>query len=538
VPHRRIIRRDITPEELRGLPYAEYIRESTPEQGDKFGPDAQRRANREFAQRYGLVNSGLKYEEYSSGRDVVNRPLFQQARADMEAGKYRILIVAYSDRLARNAADAEQFKAQVRAANGFIVYSSLGMVSGQRSTALAEGVFHVLDAQYSEDVSLKVTDGLREKFVSGGCNGVPPLGSKHKYLRADGTSAEGPERNTTPVRVLDAATLPTLIAVLTRYSKAGSCRGTAEWLNAQGHLTKRRRPFTQDSVKEIIRNPYFGPDEVVIYHKGDVDEARRLTPVDEQIFPEEVHQLWSRCQEKKGTRSSRAAAARSRIYPLHEVLTCATCESQYNGQPRYTAGGDGRHSVHKRRDIECGTPSRVKSEVLEGQLMEVLNGVQLPHDWASQLRLLIGQPRTDDHVEERTRIQTAIKRIKDQHKWGVIDDAEFLKDFRQLQAQLDSVPSEYPTRLDDYRIPADLLKSVGSIVGHPALRTWDDGMRLIKQFCDVAFSKVEVDRARIVRVHPKDQYRDLFAVALANEKREFVCGREDSNLHGCYPTWT
>jgi hypothetical protein len=79
------------------------------------------------------------------------------------------------------------------------------------------------------------------------------------------------------------------------------------------------------------------------------------------------------------------------------------------------------------------------------------------------------------------------------------------------------IPSATPIELDAFRLPAELLRSVGNIVGHPAIQLRAEGMRLFKEFCDLAFSKIEVEGSRVVSVQPMGQYRELFAVALANE---------------------
>jgi DNA invertase Pin-like site-specific DNA recombinase len=451
--------------------YAEYIRESTADQADRYGPGSQRRLNAQFAQQHGLRDSGLQYEEYASGKTVSGRSVFLQALSDLKAGKYRVLLVAYPDRLTRNTHDFEDIKAQVRDAGGVIVYTDSGMISGQRNTALAETVFHYMGEQYIDVLSGHVTDGLREKFASGGANGVPPLGTKHIYVRHDGTLAQGPERNTRAMRVLNEEQLPTLRALFTHYVEAGSSRKTAEWLNVQDYRNREGQPFTQDSIKETIRNPYYGPDEVVIYHKGDIDEERRPTPKDEQIFPDDIHELWLRCQEKKDTRSVRAAAStRSFVYPLHEMLRCATCQSTYNGQPTKTAKGTYRHSVHKARGVECAKPGQVKTDEFESQILEMLTYVKLPRNWQSQIKRLLGQPRTDEHANERKNVQAAMERVKKMYQWGDMDDEEFRKESRNLQDQLDSIPLALPIELVAYRLPAELLRSVGNIVGHRAIR--------------------------------------------------------------------
>ena len=51
---------NMTFEALRGLRAESYVRESTLDQGDGFGPDIQRHNIQRFAESYGLVRASLK----------------------------------------------------------------------------------------------------------------------------------------------------------------------------------------------------------------------------------------------------------------------------------------------------------------------------------------------------------------------------------------------------------------------------------------------------------------------------------------------
>lgn len=256
-------RHDLTPEDLRGRVYAQYVRDSTKDQAEGYGPDIQRRANQGFTQRYGLVDSGLVYEEYVSGGSVRGRHELLRAIEDMRAGRFAVLLVGWTHRFARSTEDAARVKREIMEAGGVLVYTAQGMVSGQRSSRVGEKVLHVLDEEYRENLSDLMTSALHAKFRSNGANGRPPLGSRHVYIRRDGTITQGPERQTLAIRVLDEGELPLLRALLTHYVRYGSYRKTAEWLNRQGYRTRAGRVFTFDSVKEIVRNPFYAPEEIV-----------------------------------------------------------------------------------------------------------------------------------------------------------------------------------------------------------------------------------------------------------------------------------
>ena len=65
--------RQITFEDLKGLRAAGYVRDSTLDQKDGFGPEIQKHNIQRFAQSYGLVLAERWYTEFESGRSVAKR---------------------------------------------------------------------------------------------------------------------------------------------------------------------------------------------------------------------------------------------------------------------------------------------------------------------------------------------------------------------------------------------------------------------------------------------------------------------------------
>ncbi len=507
---RATTRGDIRPEDLRGKACAQYIRESTRDQGEGFGPDMQREANRTFAQRYGLADTGRVYEEYVSAKSVQGRSAFMQALDDMKRGAFQVLLVGWTHRFARSTEDAARVKREIAETGGILVYSALGMISGQRSNRLGEKVMHVLDEEYRENLADLVAAGLHAKFEAEGANGNPPLGTKHLYVRRDGSLADGPERHTHAVRVLDEADLPLMRTLFSRYLALGSYRRTAASLNQQGRRTRRGRLFTTASIKTIVTNPFYGPDEIVRYHYGEMDEKSRVTPPEKRIFPDDIHQLWQEAQEKRQimVRSTGPKSA-SKVYPLHIVMRCSHCDSPYHGQTRRGQ----RASRHANPDAGCTKPLFVNSEMLEQQFVEALASVPIPADWQVQIQQLVSSAPREDRTGDRKRIEQSIERLRYQHLCGALDDGAFMRDFRTLRAELDSIPRTV-VDAQTYLEPVRLWQSIGTIVGHPSLRLRDDAMTLLRRFCELAFERMDIEGSRIVRLRPRGHYRELFAIAL------------------------
>jgi len=527
---RRLPRREIRPEDLAGLRFAQYIRDSTEDQAEGFGPDAQRRANLSFAQRYGLVNSGLEYEEFLTATTVHRRNQMLQAVTDLKSGLYKVLLVGWTHRFTRSLEDAGWLKRQIWEAQGVLVYTAQGFIAGQRSTRLQENILHAIDQEYSENLGDLVAAGLLAKFEAEGANGVPPLGSKHVYIRRDGTISEGPERHTLAVRVLNPEHLPALRALLSRYIEFGSYRKTADWLNAHGYRTREGGLFAASSVAMVVQNPFYGSEEIVRYHAGQVDEQQRAMPRERQIFPDDIHELWLQAQPNRAARAAHCVPERaSRIYPLHGVLRCVRCGSVYHGQTKEVK----RRSFHVRpMEEDCGRPRMMRSDLLEDQLTEVLEELTLPSNWRSQIQSLLQRPDVDQARELRARLEKKVERLRYQHLCEAVDDETFRREVRELREQLQRLPQPGPPLLDAYREPVELLQSVGKIVGHPIVRRREDAMRWFKRFCELTFVRINVEGSRLVSLYPQARYRELFAVSLASQGGEHVRSR---GLQGTRP---
>ena len=69
--------RKLTFDDLRGLRAEGYIRDSTLDQKDGFGPEIQRHNIERFSESYGVVLGNRWYTEFLSGRSSRNRSQFQ-----------------------------------------------------------------------------------------------------------------------------------------------------------------------------------------------------------------------------------------------------------------------------------------------------------------------------------------------------------------------------------------------------------------------------------------------------------------------------
>ena len=184
----------LTFEDLRGLRAEGYIRDSTLDQKDGYGPQIQRSNIRRFAESYGLVLGDRCYTEFISGRQVKKRREFQQFLEDAHVDRYDVLLVDHTSRFGRNQEECIRYKAELQHLGKVVVFVSQGIISGSDRDFLNERINETLDEQYSRNLSRWIASGLRMKHESGIANGKPPSVTEAKSSTVASESGRPPIR--------------------------------------------------------------------------------------------------------------------------------------------------------------------------------------------------------------------------------------------------------------------------------------------------------------------------------------------------------
>ena len=119
----------LTFEDLRGVRAEGYIRDSTLDQRDGFGPEIQRHNIERFAQSYGLVLGDQWYTEFVSGRYAKKRIEFQQVLEDAELDLFEVLLCDHTSRFGRNQAECIRYKEELQRLGKTVIFVSQGIIS-------------------------------------------------------------------------------------------------------------------------------------------------------------------------------------------------------------------------------------------------------------------------------------------------------------------------------------------------------------------------------------------------------------------------
>ena len=203
---------------------------------------------------------------------MLKRSQFQQAVSDAEAGLYDVLLVFHTSRFARNTRHAPDYKRRLLALGVLIVFVQQAMLSGAKSTRLAERFNEVMDEEYSETVSMWTAEGWRGKFESGDMLGTPMA-----YRRTHaGRLVADTRPHPCTVGVEGTYSHWNVVKAIGERYLAGiySDADVAVWANDQGWRNKKGDPFNRESVRYLLTSPENAG--FVTYHKKQGDLSKSL----------------------------------------------------------------------------------------------------------------------------------------------------------------------------------------------------------------------------------------------------------------------
>ena len=193
-----------TVEDLAGARAARWIRESTPGQFDRYGPEAQVEFQDRAITRLGLVDSGLAWRAAHSGRTVYRSAEMADMLGAAQRGEFDVLLVGYVSRWQRNLRRTLELLEDTLHPAGVPVYFCDEEILSSSERHWDQLVDEAKDAErYSRRLSRRIREGYASKRAKErDPGGRPPFGFRRnagKLLEPD------PERGATVTRVFELA---------------------------------------------------------------------------------------------------------------------------------------------------------------------------------------------------------------------------------------------------------------------------------------------------------------------------------------------
>lgn len=164
--------------ELRGLRAARWIRESTPGQFDRYGPEAQSELQDRAMGRLGLLDTGLCWRAAHSGRTVYRSAEMAAMLDAARGGAFDVLLVGYVSRWQRNLRQTLNLLEDALHPAGVAVYFADEEILSSSERHWDQLVEEAKDAErYSRRLSRRVAEGLAQKrLLQHDPGGHPPYG--------------------------------------------------------------------------------------------------------------------------------------------------------------------------------------------------------------------------------------------------------------------------------------------------------------------------------------------------------------------------
>ncbi len=501
--------------DLKGLRAEAYIRDSTLDQKDGYGPDLQRKTLDTFANTWGLNLGNAYYTDFITGTSTIKRSGLKQALSDAHNNTFDVLLVYHTSRFARNRADAIRCKAELKKLGKTVVFVSQGIISGNDNDFLNEGINEILDEQYSRNLSRFVADGLKIKHEQGIANGVPPLGYKSEKLD------NGKRERKVPDLIgiggdPKLGGMEALRTLLQSYVNGDhSYQTLADYLNAQGYRNRVGKLFTKGSVEHVLSNRFY--EGKAVYHSGESDEE---VVEGTHAVPNDIKELWQKCQNWKIKRTAhRQGRPRSeqRAYPFSKIAVCSQCGRHYGGQPVYRKNGGVIRRLYHSRPFCQIEPHSVRVENIMDQFsIQVLPYLTLDKKWKDCIMGALNQDNPSAKGDiDATRLERVLENLRKQHLWGDISDQEYRQSKQDLERQRQALtPLDKVVGLNIDRA-ADLLNGLPSLWAHPGV-TDKQRENLVREL----FEEVQFCGSELVEVAPKLDYKPLFACIIMNGVRK------------------
>lgn len=396
---RRVVRSSI--DDITGLRAARWIRESTSEQFDRFGPDAQVEQQDRAIERYGLIDTGRRWAVAGSGRTAWQGTEF----AEMLAGAgvdWDVLVVGYVSRFLRNLKQALIARDDLHERGAVLLFADERLLSSDEDR-WDEFVREAHEAEaYSRRLGRRIREGYEAKFRRHSDQaGSAPLGFRRE-----------PPAFTLSI---DPATIGRAVAAYERYAT------DTVSLSALSEETG----IDEAALRSMLSNPIY--NGWMRRHRRRHDEQRRPAPW--RDCPPVSDELWARVQEVRDHRYHGGGHPTPvHVHLLSGRVFCAGCAARIRAEPRRY-----RHFDACEAWSTSTRTSRVFEEPIANQIQQVR------HDAAmlTSLRRLAQAPAPDSTALRRRQLERELAGLASRHARRALSTEAYLAEHSRISGLID-----------------------------------------------------------------------------------------------------
>lgn len=313
--------------DLRTLKYVMYLRKSTEDEGRQIRSiKDQERDCRELARRLGL-NIVAVISEQKSAKKPNNRPKFSSMIKRIRAKEFDAIMAWHPDRLARNMVEAGKIIHMLDTD----VIKDIRFVSHQFSNdangKMLLGMLFVFSKHYSDDLSSKVTRGVRGNLRDYKSGGTP----KHGYIR----DSEGIYRK-------DGENFTIVQKAWHMRTHGVNQQEICDYINSQGYqkfIAKHGGHVTFKMSDSTLSNLFKDT-----FYYGELNQSGQTVDLVAAPVPFEPmidRNVFFMVQELSRTRKRTSKKSHKPFLPLRYMVYCDVCKSDKPMQVGRSRGRDG-----------------------------------------------------------------------------------------------------------------------------------------------------------------------------------------------------
>ena len=403
------------PTDLTKLRYVLYARKSTEDENRQV-----RSINDQIKDCRNLAkNLGLKVvaevTEQKSAKKPNHRPKFTQMLKDISSKKYDAILCWHPDRLCRNMLEGGQIINMLDENVLLDIRFHSHQFSNDANGKMLLGMLFVFSKQYSDDLSAKVSRGVRGNFSEGKSSGSPKFG----YDRNEDTGHYEPNEYFDLVK--EVWDLREAGASYAQSAKKLVDRGYKRVVGS-GKNHRIIKP-TSGSMAKMFRDPFYFGILTQANQEVDLREVYNFTPMISEESYKNV-QLISRSRTRDIYPKKRMT-----FYPLRGLVYCGICNSTKYMSPGKNKSHTGTYYLTYRcNNLECNRkPRSFRAKHVFNYLYEVLDNIELTDKTYERYSRRLGS-MTDAKIIEikqdirsKNVILTNIKSEIESRSLGIID---------------------------------------------------------------------------------------------------------------------
>ena len=405
--------------------------------------DAQLRAIKDYCtdNQYMLVQT---YQDEAISGTSDHRDAFLEMIAAAKKGLFDVVIVHKLDRFARNRYDSAIYRKELADHNVKLISVLENIDEDNPENIILLSVLEGMNEYYSKNLAREVRKGQKENALKGIHNGgIPPLG-----FDVD------PETRKLVINPIESEAVRLIFEL---YTKQYGYDTISKILNDRGYKTKLNKPFTKNSIAEIIRNEkYIGH---YVFNKRLSKKSGNRKYKDEKdivkienCFPAIVDlETWNKKEDILKSRVRPRKASCNRHFLLTGKITCKCCNGDYTGSSTYSGRNKTKYfqyeSSNRKRKLKGCKNKPIRAEYLEDFVINKLKTEILVNidDLANTMLTVIQEIAKDNNknlavlIQKRDALQERINKLLDLLLDGVITKQALESKSSKMQQDLDEL---------------------------------------------------------------------------------------------------